>query len=146
MTSRYLALSFLSGCVWAVIGYCIGHQWMSPFIWGGLLASPFIGLAVGALYHRACKRSPTTRILLSLVTLYLAATLFGLAAGIHDALRYMPPGVHRSTPAVVLQAILGTWWGVTFTGYVLVLWPLSFINHSLVCRFGGASQSACCST
>ncbi len=138
MSSRFLLLCLASGCVWGAIGYWLGHHWMSPFIWGAVVASPLIGVCVGLAYRPACGASLTRRILLSLATLYAAAILFGFAAGVSDVLRFIPTGSNgrfRNIPEVIFQGVVGTLWGLTFTGYFLVLWPLSFINHALVCHF-----------
>ncbi len=124
----------LSGCEWAGIAYLIGRHSMMPFILGGIVASPFIGLLAGLVYRRACNSSLANRVFFSLLTLYLAAALFGLASGITDAFRTIPS---RMPSAVIIQTVLATLWGVTFTGYVFLLWPLSFFNHALLCRFGG---------
>jgi len=47
ISRKYLVLSILSGCLWAAIAYCFFRKSMTPSIWGGVVASPFIGLAVG---------------------------------------------------------------------------------------------------
>ena len=130
---RYGTLSLLSGYFWAVIVYWLGYRWMSPMIWSGIIASPFIGLAMGFLYRNACNKSLVNRIFLSLVTLYAAVGIFGCVTGTHDALRHIP---NRASWAVVVQMILACWGGITISGLFLLLWPLSFLNHTLVCRFG----------
>ena len=68
----------------------------------------------------------------SLVGLYVAVSLFGLAVGVYD----LATGdiEHRIASAVVIQAVLGVLWGVTFTGYVVILWPLAYLNHILLWR------------
>ena len=69
---------------------------------------------------------------MALLTLYIAAALFGLAAGVYDASRGIP---NQIPEAVIVQAVFATWWGVTFTGFVLFLWPLSYLNHWMLGRF-----------
>jgi hypothetical protein len=130
---RYCVLSVLSGCFWAAIAYWLGGNFMSPMIWGGIIASPFIGLAIGLAYQRVCDRPLWVKFGISLTTLYAAVAMFGFACGVWDALRPIP---NRFSAAVVEQSILGCWWGITFTGLFLILWPLSFLNHSIVCHFG----------
>ncbi|HQR18518.1 MAG TPA: hypothetical protein PK948_09105 [Gemmatimonadales bacterium] len=29
----------------------------------------------------------------------------------------------------MLQAVAGTWWGITLTGFLLFLWPLAYLTH-----------------
>jgi hypothetical protein len=74
---------------------------------------------------------PLPRALFALVGLYAAVTLFGLCCGLYDALRPIP---NRIPHALVLQAILAAWWGVTFTGFVVFLWPLAAVTHRVVGR------------
>jgi hypothetical protein len=33
---------------------------------------------------------------------------------------------------VVLHAVVGTWWGVTLTGFFLALWPLAYLTHTIL--------------
>jgi hypothetical protein len=133
VSSKYIVLSTLSGFFWAGIAYYLVRWAPPPFIWGGIVASPVIGLTVGLLYLNACNWRRVARIFLSLATLYIAVFLFGLAMGVCDALRPIP---NRISLAVVIQSINACLWGVTVPGTFLLLWPLSFLNHSLVCHFG----------
>jgi ribose/xylose/arabinose/galactoside ABC-type transport system permease subunit len=133
VSAKYIVLSMISGPFWAAIPYYVLRRDPPPFLWGGIAASPFIGLAVGLIYHNVCKRRLASRILLSLATLYIAVVLFGFACGVCDALRPIP---NRLSLAVIEQTINGFLWGLTMTGIVFVLWPLSFVNHALVCWFG----------
>ncbi|MDA7928665.1 hypothetical protein N9B54_01780 [Mariniblastus sp.] len=133
---RCVVVSAISGFIWAVIAYFLASQWMGTIIVGGLLASPLIGIGVGLIYRPAYYKSLLARVGMSLVTLYFAAALFGMAAGINDAMRPIP---NRLLGEVVLQSVMATLWGVTFTGFFLFLWPLSFANHWLVGRISGYS-------
>ena len=65
------------------------------------------------------------------LSLYFAAGLFALAAGIVDAAH---PISHRNSGGVVIQAVMGVWWGITFAGYLPLLWPLAYFTHSLLGR------------
>ena len=118
------------GCIWALIANVLA----GGIVWGGMLASPFIGVLVGVLVERLHALSPPRRVLVSLASLYLAACLFGVAVGVYDLLTGVNagPGWRRIPSAVVIQSLLGVLWGLTFTGYVLLLWPLSYANHLLV--------------
>jgi hypothetical protein len=70
--------------------------------------------------------------LVALVTLYATAVLFGLVMGVVDAVTETNPNVIKS--AVVIEWVLLTLYGVTFTGYIVLLWPLAFANHWLLGR------------
>ena len=37
--------------------------------------------------------------------------------------------------AVVEESVLGVLWGITLTGYFVLLWPLSFLNFQVLPRF-----------
>lgn len=127
-TLLYYVLCALSGCIWAGIAWLIGRDF-GWYLWGGVAASPLIGVIVGAIYRSAYKLSTTKRVWFSLLTLYAAVTLFGLAIAGFDLAFGDPARGHMEG---VLQTVLAVWWGVTLTGYVVVLWPLSYLNHWLL--------------
>lgn len=123
-----ILFSVLSGCIWAGIAYILGAQWLGGHIWGGVLASPAIGVLAGVLSKRFARLSPLGRLLFSLLSLYGMVTLFGLAAGIIDT---FAGGQGRER---AYEIVAGTLWGVTFTGYFVILWPLAHVNHALIAR------------
>ena len=129
---RYYWLSVLSGCIWAAIAYVLSFGAFGPNIVGGLLASPLIGLLIGILYRPAYKFPKVGQVFLSLASLYLAVGMFGLAAGFYDACWRAIP--NRSISEVILQMMIAAVIGITFTGFVLLLWPLAFFNHRLLSR------------
>jgi hypothetical protein len=121
------AASFLAGGAWGLLAWALGHQAYGQAIWGGVVAAPFIGLLVsGLMHHRFESTSGWRRLLVALVSLYLGATLFALAVGITDALT---GSASRGAVEVVLQAVIGTWWGVTIAGFWIALWPLAWLTH-----------------
>ena len=129
--TRHLLCSAAAGCVWGGVAWLLAHRHLGPIVWGGVLASPAIGLVIGALFAPIHALRPVPRALLALVSLYAAATLFGLCCGLYDSLR---PISGRIPQALVWQAVLGVWWGMTFTGYVVLLWPLAVVTHRAVGR------------
>lgn len=137
---RYVILSVLAGCLWGAIGYAIARQMFGPPVWGGVVASPFIGLVIGLLFRGFRERSPGARIALSLVSLYLASGLFALAVGFTDAARAIP---NRIGSAVVIQTVMAVWWGLTFTFFLPMLWALAYFTHALLGRAddGGAAKA-----
>jgi len=132
---RYDLLAVLSGCVWAVIGLLVAQDNLGPIVVGGIAASPAIGFVIGRLFRAADALPSGARAFLSLVSLYVAVALFGLCAGLYDVVARSMPG--RIPSAVVLQTIIGCLWGITATGYVVVLWPLAHLNHWLLRRARG---------
>lgn len=74
---------------------------------------------------------------MSLMTLSLAITLFGVAVGVGDAVRPLPElgNSTRNAWAVISQAVLGVWWGMIASGWLFLLWPASLANHRLVDRW-----------
>jgi hypothetical protein len=129
---RYMLLAVTSGCLWAAFAWLVGHELMPITIWGGLLCSPIIALGVAFAYWPLRSAPPSARAVAALVTLYLAVAMFGAAVGLYDA--FVRDGVGRLRGAVALQSVLATLWWLTFSGAVLVLWPVSMLNHWILCR------------
>lgn len=125
---RLHLLAVCAGALWGLVALGLGGRAYGDEIWGGILAAPLIGLAVEYLLHRRFEAAlGWRRWLLALASLYLGATLFALAAGLTDALT----GSWARPPLEVIgQAVLGTWWGVTLTGFVVLLWPLAYVTHA----------------
>ena len=130
--SRYWLLSALSGVLWGAAGVAIGYENFSGVIWGGLIASPLIGLVVGAATRPVLHARPLALLFMALLDLFLGAALFALSIGItewiaRDATDRDPEVVYRVVPAVLC--------GLVFSGYVLLLWPLAFANHRWLARW-----------
>ncbi|HEX5004839.1 MAG TPA: hypothetical protein VFV65_05950 [Gemmatimonadales bacterium] len=125
MTLR--AAAFLAGALWGLLGWGLGGKAYTGGLWGGIVAAPFIGVIVSAaLQPRFEATEGWRRWLVALCSLYLGATLFALAIGVTDALTGHPA---RNALEVVFGAVLGTWWGVTLTGFLIALWPLAYLTH-----------------
>lgn len=139
---RTVLISAGSGCAWGAIAYLLAGRNVGKGIWGGVLASPFIGMLVGLTAARLRKPTGSWRAFVSLVGLYGATCLFGLAVGVGD----LATGVNRGEgwyriPGVVItQSALGFLWGLTFMGYIVVLWPLSYLNHWLIWKQSDARE------
>lgn len=129
---RYGVLSGLSGLGWGIFVWQFIFDGMPPALPGGVIASPAIGLAIG-LAAKGWNRWPIwLRITAALISLYAATLLFGLAVGIYDW--QFGDMTNRIPYAVVLEDTVGLLWGLTFTGYLLILWPLAYLNHWLLGR------------
>ena len=100
---------------------------------GGLVAAPLIGVLVGVLSRNFSKHGRPARITVALANLYLAVWLFLMAASV---VRLLLVEVERSRAfeAIVSGPIVGALLGLTYTGFVLLLWPLSYVNHTVVGR------------
>jgi hypothetical protein len=127
--SLYLILAAASGIAWGAIGHVLVAGSFPEAARGGLYASPLIGVIIGITFKRAGRLQLAGKVFVSLLSLYLAVSLFGLAVGVYDAFRGLP---NRILSAVIIQAILAYLWGLTFFGWVIILWPLAFLNHSLL--------------
>jgi len=139
---QVILLSAASGTVWAGIAVLLGWPMFSGIVWGGVAVAPLIGVLVGC----GAARFPTgllPRALFSLLSLYVAAALFGAGMGAADLLvgQNSGPGWRTIPSAVILQNVAATLWGITFTGYLFLLWPLSYANHHLLSQAWGAAKS-----
>jgi len=139
-TTRPFLYSLFSGCIWAVIG--LGIAWsVSPIratpaevvrmFSGGLVAAPLIGLLVGSLSRTFSGLGRSARIVVALANLYLAVWLFLIAANIVGLL-VGDVAWSRVFEALVSDPIVGALLGLTYTGFFILLWPLSYVNHALV--------------
>ena len=132
ITARYVRACLLSGAVWGLLCLVLSLGVFGWLVLGGVLLSPPIGVVIGLAFRWTHDLSKGLRIVLALVSLYTAAALFGLSIGIAD-LATGAPGRHAVE--VVVQPVPAVWWGLTFMGYVLVLWPLAYWNHALLARY-----------
>ncbi len=123
--------SFAAGAAWGGLGYLLGADAVGPAIWPGVVASPLIGLVVGLGIHpRFAGSTGGARWLWALASLYLGAVLFGLVIGVADELAMAGSG--RMPGAAIAETVVGVLWGVTITGFVLVLGPLAYLTHWLL--------------
>ena len=107
----------------------LGHRAFGERAWVGVLASPLIGLVVGALSQPAFERvSGTRRALVTLGSVYLGATLFGAVMALGANLG----GPARGAATELVETVVTVWWGVTVGGFVLFLWPLAYFTHWVI--------------
>jgi hypothetical protein len=135
--------SLTSGCVWigvaSAIAYSVSPIYSTPLdvvkaLAGGIVAAPAIGLLVGHIARRFSYLSRTQRFGVSLADLYLATYLFLLAIGIGNVVRgwIKPYDLETLQRQLIFDPLLGTIFGLTYTGFVVVLLPLSYFNHVLI--------------
>lgn len=141
MTSRdWVWRSAISGAVWAAIAIVIityggGGRYpptLTSVAWSlrrGILAAPIIGIVMGSASGLLRDCGMAGRILLAVMTVYLACFLFVLAAFGAGEFR----GSH-SVWAVLVNSWNMTIAGLTWTGFVLILAPLAYLNHWLISR------------
>lgn len=124
---RLRTASFLAGALWGLVAWGLGAKLYGAGLWGGIASAPFIGVGIGLLQQARFENTGGwRRWLVALTSLYLGATLFALAVGVTDALA---GSAARNGMEVIWTAILGTWWGVTLTGFLIALWPLTYLTH-----------------
>lgn len=137
-TRKYAVSCCVSGIVWGCIVGALAHRSIPRAIWGGILVSPAIGLLLGVATQRWHRLPRHWRIVAALLSVYAGAVLFGLAVGIYD---WWFGGIHGRIPfAVVQQSVLAFLWGLTFTGYVLLFWPLAYLNLWWLGPLSGTGQ------
>ena len=120
----------LSGLLWGAFAALLGHRAFHSHVWGGVVASPVIGLIVGSATQSYFEDSSGYwRWLIALASLYLGAILFGVGIGIWDA---VAGGPGRVAIAVATQDVVAVLWGVTLTGFLLFLWPMAYLTHLLL--------------
>jgi hypothetical protein len=128
--------SGVSGLAWGLFGFWLFSDTnLKESAWVGLLVSPAIGLSIGALTVRSKPRSELGGFVLGLVNLYLAVALFAAAIALgHMAWEWgeMPTLESRGRGWVLVEIVGNTLLGLTFTGWVLLLAPLSWANHRLI--------------
>jgi hypothetical protein len=117
-----------AGIGWGLLALLLGGRAFGHAVWAGVISAPAIAVVIGTtLQHRFEAATSWGRALLAFVSLYLGATLFAMATGIGSLLG-LGAG-NRRFPTALLEPLLGTWWGITLTGFFLVLWPLAYATH-----------------
>jgi hypothetical protein len=139
VTRRFVGFALLSGAVWGLVALALGHRALGRPIWGGVIASPLIGVIVGVGFRWIRNLGTVRRVLASLLSLCVAAALFALAVGLFDA----ATGARgRVLSEVILQPVPAVLWAVTIGGYFLFLWPLSYANHLWLDRLADVAPAA----
>jgi len=131
MRPPLLLWSAAAGAAWGGLALLLGGKAFGAAIWSGVLASPVIGAATGHLIHPRFEGSAGVRRWLWAVgSLYLGAILFGLAIGAGEELARGGPG--HQAGAALAESVLAVLWGVTATGFFLILAPLAYATHWLL--------------
>ena len=110
-------------------------------MWGGIVAAPLIGIAVGYCSRFFTEFGVIGRVVLTVITLYLSGFLFFFCAYTAVTLfGALPPYASKSWGEVLTNSVAVPFWGLTWTGFVLVLGPLAYLNHSLVGRWWAQNE------
>ena len=101
---------------------------------GGVVAAPVIGLLIGYIARWFSDLDRMWCFWMALGNLYLATYLFLLASGIGHVVSEWITHRHLQTVQrqLVVDPFAGALFGLTYTGFVLVLLPLSYWNHALI--------------
>lgn len=125
---RLLLVGSVSGALWGTAGYWIASDTSARDVaWIGLLVSPVIGIVISFL---AAGFEPDTlmgQIGFAFLGLYLAVALFGMALEVADV-----RSLTLDVPRRLMSAAVGAMVAITVYGAVLILWPLSIVNHLVI--------------
>jgi hypothetical protein len=135
--------SLASGFVWSgvasAVAYAASPTHSTPLdaartFAGGIVAAPVIGLLVGLIARRFSSLNRPQRFWVALADLYLATYLFLLATGVGHLVRswIARSEVETLQRLLMVDPLLGTIFGLTYTGFVVFLLPLSYFNHVLI--------------
>jgi hypothetical protein len=120
----------LAGGAWGIVAYLLGGRAIGPTIWGAVLASPLIAVAVGRITQdRFENATGWRRPAIALGSLYVGATIFALTTVIFSL---ASPGRLELLGGM----LAGVLWGTTL--FSPLLWPLAYLTHALVAYDPGA--------
>jgi hypothetical protein len=99
----------------------------------GLIASPVIGVVVGGIAARARPRGRLQQTVVAIVDLYIAVTLFLVVVGLWyfaagGAVTSLPRRLGAG-PTSLVHSVLSGLAVFTFSGWILLLLPMSLVNH-----------------
>jgi hypothetical protein len=121
--------ALLLGLGWGLLAALLGGRAIGSPVWGGVLASPLIGVVIARLSLGHFEATGgARRAAITLAGLAGGAILFGLATGITDSIQ------HPGTTALdtIGSHVVGVLWGTFVTGFVLFLWPLAWVSYKLL--------------
>jgi hypothetical protein len=123
------ALSAACGMAWGLLAYYLIEN-SRQTLGVALVIWEAIGVVIGRLARPAATRGHLVHAWVSLRDLYLAVTLFAVAEWAAAA-SWTLVGAGWYSESLI-NTILIMLLGLTFWGFVIVLWPLSYITHRLV--------------
>jgi hypothetical protein len=134
---RLMLVASFSGIAWGVAGYLLVRDTnMASGAWAGLMVSPMIGLLIGVLAVRTNPAGILRQAVFALVGLYIAVAMFAATVGLwHVTVGWnLAPSLTRGSnrPWALLTSVLSALMLFTVSGWVLLLWPVSLVNHRLI--------------
>ena len=136
----------MSGVMWAgiaILTVMAADPWFGSvgrIAWGlrgGIFTAPLIGIVMALCWRLFRDAGFGGRVAISLVTLYVAAFLFMLAVWLTP----FGTGAVRTSPSRVFSdSWNAAFAGLTWTGFVLFLGPVAFLNHLWISRVGPAAS------
>jgi LytS/YehU family sensor histidine kinase len=124
-----IVVSAASGLAWGGLVMFLLLPWYpAAMLVAGLLASPLIGMCAGRWATLFKDADATEMAIVCLVALYATSILYGFSTVVlvsFTDLRHPAPNLTN----VVLFPL-----AMTTGGYVLWMWPLSYLNHRLIGR------------
>lgn len=127
--------AMLSGAVWSVVPHAVYVAAGDPPSPGSLLMSTPVGAVVGLVVARSLRSVPLTGAIqiavVSLLSLVAAVAAFGAGMSALVFVRVLLAGIDRSPGTLIgiFAMPLVYLWGLVATGLIVVLWPLSALNH-----------------
>jgi hypothetical protein len=120
-------LTATSGLLWGALAHLLEAARPLP---PALVAGACVGMIMGFVIKPFRDVEWPATAMLSLVGLYVAVVLF---AAVFSAARTLMAGGSPATLPVVAGNLMWAYFvGLTGSGFVFMLWPLSFANHLLV--------------
>jgi hypothetical protein len=139
----------ISGAIWGGIAVAMAmtaggrEASIERLLWdlrGGLFAAPFIGIAMASCQPLFASIGFGLRAVVSLLSLYLAAFAFMLAARMTSVAAGGFGDV--SLADALFNSVAVAFFALTWTGFVVILAPLAFLNHWWIARSGTAGMRA----
>jgi len=122
-----ILLAACSGLLWGALAHGLEVAHALPI---ALVAGLTVGLLMGFLVKPLRDVDWPAAAALSLLGLYVAVVLFAAAYSVGDLVTSRQS--LANWPAAIAEACWDFAWGLSLSGYVFLLWPLSFANHTMV--------------
>jgi hypothetical protein len=122
-----ILLTALSGLVWGLLAHELE---VAHAVRLAIPVGLCVGMVMGFLIRPLRDVEWPATAALSLIGLYVAVALF---AALYSTVDLVASGQRLVTwPSVIAESMWTFTWGLSLSGYVFLLWPLSFANHALV--------------
>ena len=113
---------------WGVLALLINLAFLDRILWGGVIVAPLIGLLMGLIARPVHHWPVALRVIVAIFSLFVAAGLFGAAAGL------TAPSDAYSLGESLLGVAMSVMVGIIIFPLWVVLIPAAVINHYLLGR------------